>query len=160
MTPLQMACAYMGLANGGKQYVPHVFLSAVSRDGDGDAYKYNGKGKKKRLEAQINNDADLALVRNGMHDVIYSASTSTAAHFNSLTPTVYGKSGTGEKSGEDDYAWFCAYAPADEPKYVIVTVLEQGGGGSDTALHVVRDVLGAIYDEPDTSSATGDSSVR
>ena len=160
VTPLQMACAYMGLANGGKQYVPHVFLSAVSRDGDGDAYKYNGKGKKKRLEAQINNDADLALVRNGMHDVIYSASTSTAAHFNSLTPTVYGKSGTGEKSGEDDYAWFCAYAPADEPKYVIVTVLEQGGGGSDTALHVVRDVLGAIYDEPDTSSATGDSSVR
>ena len=160
VTPLQMACAYMGLANGGKQYVPHVFLSAVSRDGDGDAYKYNGKGKKKRLEAKINSDADLALVRNGMHDVIYSASTSTAAHFNSLTPTVYGKSGTGEKSGEDDYAWFCAYAPADEPKYVIVTVLEQGGGGSDTALHVVRDVLGAIYDEPDTSSATGDSSVR
>ena len=160
VTPLQMACAYMGLANGGKQYVPHVFLSAVSRDGDGDAYKYNGKGKKKRLEAQINSDADLALVRNGMHDVIYSASTSTAAHFNSLTPTVYGKSGTGEKSGEDDYAWFCAYAPADDPKYVIVTVLEQGGGGSDTALHVVRDVLGAIYDEPDTSTATGDSSVR
>ncbi len=76
-----------------------------------------------------------------MHDVIYSASTLTAAHFNSLTPTVYGKSGTGEKSGEDDYAWFCAYAPADEPKYVIVTVLEQGGGGSDPALHVVRDVL-------------------
>ena len=96
-----------------------------------------------------------------MHDVIYSASTSTAAHFNSLTPTVYGKSGTGEKSGEVRFTrGFCAYAPADEPKYVIVTVLEQGGGGSDTALHVVRDVLGAIYDEPDTSSATGDSSVR
>ena len=38
--------------------------------------------------------------------------------------------------------------------------LEQGGGGSDTAMHVVRDVLGVIYDEPDTSSASGDSSVR
>ncbi len=44
VTPLQMACAYMGLANGGKQYVPHAFLSAVSRDGEGDVYKYNGKG--------------------------------------------------------------------------------------------------------------------
>ena len=91
-----------------------MFLSAVSRDGDGDAYKYNGKGKKKRLEAKINSDSDLALVRNGMHDVIYTASTSLAAHFGTLTPQVYGKSGTGEKSGEDEYAWFCAYAPADD----------------------------------------------
>ena len=161
VTPLQMACAYMGLANGGKQFTPHVFLSAVSRDGDGgDAYTYNGKGSKKRLTAKINSDADLTLVRNGMHDVIYSTSATTASHFTNLTPQVYGKSGTGEKSGEDEYSWFCAYAPADDPKYVIATVLEQGGGGSAIALHVVRDVLGAIYNEPDTSSATGDSSVR
>ena len=34
VTPLQMACAYMGLANGGKQYVPHVFLSEASRPYD------------------------------------------------------------------------------------------------------------------------------
>lgn len=55
------------------------------------------KGKKKRLEAKINSDSDLALVRNGMHDVIYTASTSLAAHFGTLTPQVYGKSGTGRE---------------------------------------------------------------
>ena len=160
VTPLQMACAYMGLANGGMEYTPHVFLSAVSRDGDGDAYKFNQKGTKKRLKAKVHSQDDLTLVRNGLHDVIYESSTATAAHFNNLSVTVYGKSGTGEKTGEDEYGWFCAYAPADDPKYVIATVLEQGGGGSDAALHVVRDVLGVIYDEADDSSASGDSSVR
>ena len=86
----------------------------------------------------------------GLHDVIYVTSTDTARHFNSLPVEVAGKSGTGEKTGEDNYAWFCAYAPADDPKYVVTAVLEQGGGGSDTALIAVRDVLGHIYNSPDT----------
>ena len=74
-----------------------------------------------------------------MHDVIYTASTSLAAHFGTLTPQVYGKSGTGEKSGEDEYAWFCAYAPADDTKYVIAKVQAQGGGGAETTKSVIRD---------------------
>lgn len=97
MTPLQMACAYMGLGQRRQTVRASRVFVAVSRDGDGDAYKYNGKGKKKRLEAKINSDSDLALVRNGMHDVIYTASTSLAAHFGTLTPQVYGKSGTGRE---------------------------------------------------------------
>lgn len=53
VTPLQMACAYMGLANGGKQYVPHVFLSAVSRDGDGDATSTTARAKRSALRLKL-----------------------------------------------------------------------------------------------------------
>ena len=68
--------------------------------------------------------------------------------------TVAGKTGTGEKSGQDDYGWFVAYAPADDPKYVIASLIEQGGFGSNSALYAVRTVLGSIYDSPDTASVT------
>lgn len=160
VTPLQMACVYAGIAMNGVEYTPHVFHSAVSREGEGDAYLYNESGKKVRLEAKINSEDDLALVKRGIHDVIYSTDRSLASHFNNLPVEVAGKSGTGQKNNEDDYAWFCAYAPADDPKYVVAAVLEQGGGGSATASRAIRDVLGVIYDAPDTSSDSGNSAVR
>ncbi len=153
VTPLQMATVYAGIAMNGVEYTPHVFLSAVARDGDGDAYLYNETGKKEHLAPHINSDDDLELVKAGLHDVIYSTNASTASHFNNLSVQVAGKSGTGEKAGEDEYAWFVAYAPADDPKYVVACVLEQGGGGSATALRAVRDVFGVIYNEPDTSDS-------
>ena len=132
----------------------------VINTGEGDAYLYNESGKKVRLEAKINSEDDLALVKRGIHDVIYSTDRSLASHFNNLPVEVAGKSGTGQKNNEDDYAWFCAYAPADDPKYVVAAVLEQGGGGSATASRAIRDVLGVIYDAPDTSSDSGNSAVR
>ena len=153
VTPLQMAEVYAGIAMGGVEYTPHVFLSAMARDGSGEAYRYNGEGTKERLKAKVNSDSDLALVKDGLHGVIYETNASTASHFRSLPVEAAGKSGTGERNNEDSYSWFCAYAPADDPKYVVVAMLEQGGGGSGTALRAVRDVLGVIYDAPDTSDS-------
>ena len=39
-------------------------------------------------------------------------------------------------------------------------ISQQGGGGSATASRAIRDVLGVIYDAPDTSSDSGNSAVR
>ena len=156
VTPLQIACAYAGIANGGKEFVPHVFLSAVSRDGSGDAVTYEPR---ERLTGEFRQQSDLDLVQDGLVGVIYEESASQASHFTNLSVTVAGKSGTGQKTGEDDYGWFVAYAPADNPKYVVACLVEQGGFGSNSSLYGVRDVLGAIYDEPDTAAATaGDGS--
>lgn len=154
VTPLQMACAYMGIANGGKEYTPHVFLSALARDGEGgDSYRYNETGSKERLTAEVE-QTHLDLVHSGLKRMIYEESASLAAHFSSLPVTVAGKSGTGEKSGQDPYGWFITYAPYEDPKYVVCGVLEQGGFGGSSTVYGVRDVLGQIYDAPDSLSPT------
>ena len=132
-----------------------MLLSAVSTDGEDDVYKYNNGKRKRRLKANINATADLDLVHRGLLGVIYEEDESTASHFTNLPVKVAGKTGTGEKSGEDNYSWFCCYAPYDKPKYAIVCSVEQGGFGSESAMHAARNVLAQIYNSPDDSSASG-----
>ncbi len=40
-----------------------------------------------------------------------------------------------------DHALFVSYAPADDPKYVCVVVVDHGGGGSSTAAPIARDIM-------------------
>lgn len=157
VTPLQMAVAYCGLAMNGVEWTPHVLRSAVSRDGDGDAYEYE---KKKRLTAKITTDGAFDVVHRGVHSMIYEESPVTARHFTNLPVQVAGKSGTGEKNEEDPYGWFIAYAPFEDPKYVVCAMLERGGFGSTCAMPAVRTVLGAIYDSPDNQQFTAGDSTR
>lgn len=154
VTPLQMACAYAGIGNGGTEYTPHVFLSAVSRDGVGDAATYR---KRERLKASVHAESDLELVRSGLEGVIYEETESISQHFTNMSVKVAGKTGTGEKSGENDYSWFVAYAPSDKPRYVVAALIEQGGFGSVAALPAIRHVLAALYDEPDTAANASSS---
>jgi penicillin-binding protein 2 len=69
-----------------------------------------------------------------------------------MSERVAGKTGTAEVSTGDPDGWFVAYAPSDSPKYVVASCIEGGGYGSQCAMLVVRDVLGTIYNEPDTST--------
>ena len=157
VTPLQMAVAYCGLAMGGVEWTPHVLLAAGARDGEGDAYAYEPK---KRLTAKIETEGAMDVVYRGVHSMIYEESPVTAAHFTNLPVEVAGKSGTGEKDGEDPYGWFIAYAPFDDPKYVVCAMVERGGYGSTCAMPAVRTVLGALYDAPDDQTYTSGDSTR
>ena len=57
---------------------------------------------------------------------------------------VAGKTGTAEHTDKGDDAWFVCYAPYDDPKYVVATVIEQGGGGSAVAAPVGAKVMEAV----------------
>lgn len=88
----------------------------------------------------------------GLYGVIYEESQAQASHFTNMKEKVAGKTGTAETSHETPTGWFIAYAPYDKPRYVVASVLENSGFGSDGAMYVVRDILGALYHEPDTST--------
>ena len=156
VTPLQMACVYMGIANHGTIWRPHVLKEVRSQSGQGTVVAYKPETIVETTEPDIN----FEIVEKGLHGVIYDEDPAIASHFNNLSVEVAGKTGTGEKEGEMDTGWFCAYAPADKPKYVAAAVVEKGGFGSTSALYAVRDVLGGIFDQPDDSVVSTSEGAR
>ena len=149
VTPLQMCCAYMGIANKGTIWTPHVLKGVRGRAGDGQVIDYEPTVLRSPEESDSNYD----LVYSGLEGVIYEESASMTAHFTNLSMRVAGKTGTGQHGTDEATAWFCAFVPADNPKYAIAAVIEKGGFGSTSAMFVVRDIIGALYDEPDTNTS-------
>ena len=98
------------------------------------------------------------LVERGLEGVIYEESESQAAHWTNLNVKVAGKTGTGEQTSVGrNICWMVAYAPADDPKYVVAANVDGGDWGSTTAMLVARDVLGQIYGQPDTATTVSDT---
>ena len=148
VTPLQMACVYMGIANRGTIWRPHVLKSVIGRGDNGTAREYEPSASLSPEESSSNYD----LVISGLDGVVYEESESQSAHFTNMKERVAGKTGSGEH-GEYPTSWFCCFAPEDDPKYVVAVAVEKGGYGGSCALYVARDILGAIYGEPDTQTS-------
>ena len=155
VTPIQMACAYMGIANRGTIWKPHVLKSVVGR---------RDNGTEREMEASVSlspdeSSANYDLVISGLDGVIYEESESMSAHFTNMTTRVAGKTGTGEH-GDTPTSWFCCFAPEDNPRYAISVVVEKGGSGASCAMQVARDILGQLFDEPDTSTTEVQDNTR
>lgn len=148
VTPLQMACVYMGLANGGTIYKPHVLKGIAAKEGDGTVIEH----KPETLDTVQEDETYMDLIHSGLEGMIYEEDPGVAAHFTNLPVKVAGKTGTAERSGQEPTGWFCVYAPADDPKYVVAALVEQGGFGASSALYAVREVLGQLYDAPDDAT--------
>ena len=54
---------------------------------------------------------------------------------------VEGKTGTAQVTGRADTSLFAAVAPADNPQFAVVAVVEEAGFGSAVAAPIVRRVL-------------------
>ena len=147
VTPMQMACAIAGIATGGEIWRPHVLRSVQARSGTGSAVDYDPQVLRKIDEPKEYMDA----VREGMVGAVYEEAEYIAYQFSTLTVTVAAKSGTAEQIGHKPTAWYLAYAPAEDPKYVIAATLEDATWASSSSLYVARDILGALYGEPNPS---------
>lgn len=139
ITPLQLVVAYGAIATG-KLLVPHLMKEV--KNGDGEvAFK---------AETQVAGEPDvnqehLEYVREALHDMI-AESHDAWPSFSSRGLDAAGKSGTSEHTDRQDDAWFVAYAPYDDPKYVVACVIEEGGGGAEIAGPIVAKVLGALFE--------------
>ena len=66
--------------------------------------------------------------------------------FGGFPVDIAGKTGTAEKGLLPDQSWYAALAPADDPKYVVVTTIENGGFGAETAAPAAREILSQLLD--------------
>jgi penicillin-binding protein 2 len=47
--------------------------------------------------------------------------------------------------GSGNYAWYASYAPAGDPRYVVVVMVEQGGHGGSVAAPATRLIYDALF---------------
>ena len=154
VTCLQIAHAFSSIANRGPVFKPHVLKCVKSNIGNGSVIDY----KVSQTDDISEEDDYRDLVERGLEGVIYEESESQAAHWTNLNVKVAGKTGTGEQTSVGrNICWMVAYAPADDPKYVVAANVDGGDWGSTTAMLVARDVLGQIYGQPDTATTVSDT---
>jgi penicillin-binding protein 2 len=82
-----------------------------------------------------------------------------AAAFSDFGPSlrrVGGKTGTGQSvRTADNHAWFVGVAPIDDPRYVVVVLIDQGGSGGAVAAPVARHILQYVMGETPTPIVAG-----
>ena len=148
-TPLQLAVAYAGLANGGRLYYPQLVDSIRADDGTA-LFDYDPKVRK---HVDIDDD-HLEVLRESLRRVVHGEhGTARGSAIDGME--VAGKTGTAQVAelGEvripheeralhrRHHAWFTAYAPYDEPEIAIAVFLEHGGGGGGDAAPVAMEIL-------------------
>ncbi len=152
-TPLQVAASYAAVANGGTLYRPHVGQRLTAPDGS-----LVDVVEPEALGSLGLDDAELRVIQQGLEDVVLAPRGTARGAFAGFpldTIPVAGKTGTAELKPKVPYAWFAAYAPIQDPRYVVVVSVEQGGGGSQTAAPIARRIFEAIYDLERTPFAAG-----
>ena len=136
VTPLQIATAYAAIANGGTLVTPHI--GASLRGATGETIAAGDRGV---VDAQ---PAALSYVRKALGETTVTGTASGAfAGFPLDQYPVAAKTGTAEVAGKQSTSWFASFAPADDPEYVVVVNVDQGGLGAATSGPVAR----AVYEQ-------------
>jgi penicillin-binding protein 2 len=141
VTPLQLARAYVALANGGTVYSPRIGAALLSP---------NGK-RVKKINPPVTghlpvSKSALAYIRNALAGVVTSGTAAGAfGGFPEGKVCVAGKTGTAQVTGGLATSVFASFAPCQHPKYVVVMMIPKSGYGADVSAPAVRKIWDAIY---------------
>ncbi|NNN08879.1 MAG: penicillin-binding protein 2 [Acidimicrobiaceae bacterium] len=155
ITPIALANAYATFANGGTRYAPEVAAAVVSPSGK-LVVRYAP-----RVIGHVNlPPAYRDPILQGLEGVVQNprgtayGTFQRYATFSQSAFPVAGKTGTAStgyypngKSLEPN-SLFVGFAPANNPKYVVVCAIAQGGYGADAAAPVVAQTFNYIYQHP------------
>ena len=142
-TPLQVAKAFVAIANGGTLYKPSLVEKIIN----------SSQKIIREIKPQIerNNFVDLKnieIVRAGMRQAVVSPAGS-AFSLNSLPVTAAAKTGTAQiRTGADVYDnWIAVFAPYDHPKIVLVVMVENVEHTRIVAQKIAKEVLSWYFSQ-------------
>ncbi len=156
--PLQIACFYSALVNGGKLLKPNLLLDSpiIERD---------------RLKIT---DSDRRLILSAMVDTV-EGDRGTARRLKREDAVVGGKTGTAQVvkiAGEErlkteempymhrDHAWMASFGEKNGVSYVVVCLVEHGGHGGSDAGPVVKAVYDWLFDDARIGKLTATGTVK
>lgn len=122
------------LANPGQML---LLASAVANDGHIPRPRLVKSKNPARLSTVLKPSTAEKLI--GMMRGVVAEGTASGINIRGLE--VAGKTGSAQNPRGAAHGWFLGFAPADNPTFVICSVVENGGSGSTSALPVARAVL-------------------
>lgn len=144
VTPLQVARLMAAVATRGILWKPRLVQRVEQPDGK---LVYSAS-------SEMNGYVELAPVvweflRQSLWGVVNEGGTGAAARLPGLD--VAGKTGTAQIVAKSDaargqeHAWFAAYAPANDPQFVVVVLVEHGGRGGQVGAPIARRIFQGIF---------------
>ncbi len=157
---IQMANYIATIANGG--YKNNVSVVKGIKTYDGKNTDYFPLRNSERIELKDYNH--LEEVKKGM---LLVSENDSALPYKNFPVKVGSKTGTAQKEGinpetkqpYDDFAWYVAFAPYDDPQIAVACVLFQGGSGRYPT-PIVREVIGEYLKLNNLSGTTTNSTTN
>jgi penicillin-binding protein 2 len=132
-TPLQLAVAYAAIANRGK-----VLRPRVAKDVRNDSGLVLQAIRARPARSVAIDAEDRQAILEGLREAAMDDGGTSADVFSDFGRVVYGKTGTAERPGQADQAWYALYIPDRKRPLVVVVTVEQGGFGAQSAAPAAR----------------------
>jgi len=138
-TPLQLATAYATIGNGGEVVRPHLGMEA--EDPTGAQTQAFEPAPRRQVELS---EETRSTIMEGLREAAMEPGGTSYPTFGGYPVEIAGKTGTAEKTAQEDQSWYAALAPADDPKYVVVVTVERGGFGAESAAPAACQILNVL----------------
>jgi peptidoglycan glycosyltransferase len=128
VTPLQMALVTGAIANGGEMIAPRLVDRVVSANGEVRELGSRGLGR-------VMSASTAATLRDAMVRAVegrFAEGVAGGAKVPGIRTA--GKSGSAQLDGAAPHSWFVGFAPADDPRIVVVVIVENAGAGAERAV--------------------------
>ena len=149
VSPLQLATAYVTIANGGTCYYPRLVDKVLNQNGTPllDEHDKLVVSQKPRVRSDLRRELtpdQITLVRKGLWKVV-NEDGGTGGRGRLKNVQVAGKTGTAqatERGHEENVAWYVCFAPFDSPKYVVAVMVQGASGhGGEVAAPIATRIL-------------------